>query len=45
MSTQKRPSFSLQFGHEQNILGHSFERRTYLFVLKAATASYLFPYM
>ena len=25
----KRPYFSLQFGQEQNILGHSFERRAY----------------
>ena len=28
-SIPKRPFFSLQFGQEQNILGHSFERRAY----------------
>ena len=31
----KRLPFFLQFGQEQNILGHSFERRAYYFVLKA----------
>ena len=33
--TPKRPSFSLQFDHEQKVLGHAFERRAYRFVLKA----------
>ena len=33
---QKRPSFSLQFGQEENILGYSFETIAYWFVLKAA---------
>ena len=28
-SFPKRPYFSLQFGEEQNILGHSFEIRAY----------------
>ena len=35
LPTPKRPSFSLQFFQEQNILGHSFERRAYWFILKA----------
>ena len=34
-SIAKRPSFSPLFGQEQNILGQSFERRVYQFVLKA----------
>ena len=39
MSTPKRPSFSLQFGKEQNTLAHSFERRAYWLVLKATRVS------
>ena len=35
---QKRPSSSLQFGQRENIFGHSFERRAYWFVMKAARA-------
>ena len=35
LSIQKLPCFSLPFGQEQNILGHSFERITNQFVLKA----------
>ena len=30
----KRPSFSLQFGQEENILGHLFKRRVYWFISK-----------
>ena len=41
-STPKRPFFSLQFGLEQNILGHKFQRRAYQFVLKA-TKVFLIP--
>ena len=33
---QKRSSFSLQFGQEENILGYFFETIAYWFVLKAA---------
>ena len=33
---QKRPSSSFQFGQEENIPGHSSERRVYWFVLKIA---------
>ena len=33
---KKRPSFPLQFGQKENILGYSFKRRAYWFVLKAA---------
>ena len=36
--------FSLQFGQEKNILGHSLERRAYRFVLKATQGMMsLFP--
>ena len=30
---QKRPSSPFQFGQEENMPGHSFERKAYLFVL------------
>ena len=32
----EKPSPPLQFGQEENILGHSIERRTYWFILKIA---------
>ena len=34
--SKKRPSSPLQFGQVYNIPANSFERRAYLFVLKAA---------
>ena len=37
---QKRPSFPLYSGQEENIPGHSVKRRAYLFLLKIA---WVFP--
>ena len=34
-SIPKRPYISLECGQEQNILGHSFERRAFQFILEA----------
>ena len=39
---QKMPSSRLQFGQEENIPGHSTERRAYKFVLKIARVSPIF---
>ena len=35
---QKRPFSPFQFGQEENMLGHSIERRAYCFILKIARA-------
>ena len=41
--SKKRPSFSLKFGQEQNILGHSFEREEISKFLSKATRVFPFP--
>ena len=42
MLVYSKKTFLLQFAQEQNVLGHSFERRAYCFVLKA-TQGMVFP--